>query len=110
MVEVGRKSEVSAFAVNFSRRGEFVVRTIVGETVLVPVRGQAGDLDAIYTFNELGSFIWALLDGKRSVTEIVREICEQFDAAIENVEHDTIQLLATLQGWGIVEASSERNS
>ena len=40
----------------------FVTRQIAGETLIIPIASQVGDLDAIYTLNEVGSRIWALLE------------------------------------------------
>jgi hypothetical protein len=70
---------VGISAVRFARKSEFVTRTIAGEAVFVPVRGQIGDLDAIYHFNDVGAFIWNLVDGKTSVRDIAQAVREEFD-------------------------------
>jgi Coenzyme PQQ synthesis protein D (PqqD) len=99
---------VAISAVRFARKGEFVTRTITGETVVVPIRGQIGDLDAIYHFNEVGSFIWNLLDGKTSVHVIVQAVREEFDVALEDAERDTLEFVAALQSAGLIGPSVER--
>jgi hypothetical protein len=48
----------------FSKKEDFVTREIAGETIIVPIRKQAGDLESIYTLNELGTTIWGMIDGK----------------------------------------------
>jgi hypothetical protein len=101
-------SDISA--VRFARKGQFVTRTTAGEAVIVPVRGQVGDLDSIYTFNEVGAFIWSLLDGRTSVGDIVQAIGEKFDGALEHSKGDAVQFLGTLESWGIIEPSVEKDS
>ena len=52
----------------------FVTRRIADETIIVPVVGGVGDLDAIFTLNEVGSVIWQLVDTPTTVHAIVEEI------------------------------------
>jgi hypothetical protein len=47
------------------------------ETVIVPVQGHAGDLDSIYTLNEVGSTVWERIDGETGVGQIIDTVnCE----------------------------------
>ena len=41
---------------------------IAGETIVVPIRGQVGDLESIYNLNEVGSVIWEMTDGQTPVS------------------------------------------
>ena len=95
-------------AVCFRKQGEFVTRTIAGETLVVPVRGQVGDLDAIYCVNEVGGFIWELLDDPKSVTQVVDAVCREFDVAREQAEHETAEFIAALEAAGMIEPSGPR--
>ena len=61
----------------------FVTRRIAGETILVPVTGHVADLDAIYTLNEVGSFIWHLIDGRRSAQAIAEAVSAEYDVTLE---------------------------
>jgi Coenzyme PQQ synthesis protein D (PqqD) len=97
-------------AVRFARKSEFVTRTIAGEAVLVPIRGQIRDLDAIYHFNEVGAFIWNLLDGKTSVCYIAHAVCLEFDVALEDSERDTLEFVDLLQGTGIIAPTVDKDS
>jgi len=47
--------------IRYQRTDEFVARNIAGETVLVPIHRQIGDLESIYTLNEVATFIWERL-------------------------------------------------
>jgi hypothetical protein len=91
----------------FAKKGEFVSRSIVGEMVVVPVRGQTGDLESIYNLNEVGAFIWKLIDGRTSLRQIVDAVLAEFDVASEDAEKDTLQFIATLEEAGMIEFSGQ---
>ncbi len=97
-----------ASAIRPVKKGEFVTRNIVGETILVPVRGRVGDLDAIYNLSEVASFIWARIDGQATLRQIVQGVCAEFDVAPETAESDALQFIAELERAGLVEPVSKR--
>lgn len=73
----------------FRKKGEVVYRNIGGESLLVPIVNNVGDLSSIYTLNEIGTRIWELLDGKRSVREVTRLITNEYDVS-EDVAMDDV--------------------
>jgi hypothetical protein len=79
-----------------------VTRRIAGETILVPVAGSVGDLDAVYTLNDVGSFIWDLIDGSRSAQAIAEEVSAVYDVALEQAAQDVDELLDALEAKGLV--------
>lgn len=83
----------------------FVTRRIAGETIIVPVSSRVGDLDAIYTLNDVGSRVWTLLEAPKSVQEIVAVLCEEYEAPREQVTSDLQELLEELQANGLVRVS-----
>jgi hypothetical protein len=87
-----------------SRAGEgksLVTRRIAGETILVPVAGDVADLDAIYTLNEVGSFIWHLIDGRRSAQAIAEAVSAEYDVTLEQAARDVDELLTALEAKGL---------
>ena len=90
------------------KKGEFVTRSIAGETVVVPVRGQVGDLDAIYNLNETGAFIWEQIDGRKSVTQVVEAVRGEFEVALEQAEKETSEFIAALETAGMIEPSGPK--
>ena len=92
-------------AVSFRKKGEFVTRSIADEIVVVPVRGQVGDLDAIYNLNEVGAFIWEQIDGRKSVTQVVEAVHGEFEVALEQAEKETSEFIAALEAAGMIEPS-----
>jgi hypothetical protein len=80
----------------------FVTRRVAGETMIVPVSSRVGDLDAIYTLNDVGSRVWALVETPKSVEELVAILCEEYDAPRDQLTTDVVELLRELQTNGLV--------
>jgi hypothetical protein len=87
---------------SFRKQGEFVARSIAGETILVPVRSRIGDLESIYNLNEVGSFIWKALDTTASLRDIAQAVSVEFDVSVETAIDDTREFLAILESAGLV--------
>jgi hypothetical protein len=81
----------------FETAGDFVIRTVGDETVLVPVRNRVGNLDAVYTLTPVAARVWQLLDGSTSVGAIAEQICSEYDVETSVAADDVAELLATLE-------------
>ncbi len=81
----------------YQKEPDIVFRKIAEEVILVPIRHKVGDLESIYTLNEVAARIWNLIDGKTAVKEIKDKIIEEFEVAPEEVEKDLIELLQNLE-------------
>jgi len=84
------------------KQGGCVTRDIVGETIIVPIRGQVGDLDSIYTLNEVGSAIWRLIDGQTSVAQIAEAVAQQYNIGVEQATQDVTEFLGSLETTGLI--------
>jgi hypothetical protein len=80
----------------------FVTRRVAGETIIVPVSSRVGDLDAIYTLNEVGSRIWSLVESSKSIEEIVAALCDEYEAPRDQITHDVAELIEELQANGLI--------
>jgi len=85
---------------SFIKDPNIVSRKIAGEVILVPIRKNVGDLESIYTLNEVAARIWELLDGKRKIKEIKGKIVKEFEVTPEEAEEDLIELLQKLEKIG----------
>ena len=95
----------------FIKETDFVTREVAGETIIVPIRGNVGDLNSIYTLNEVGTKIWELIDGKGSVEQIVGAICDAYEVTPEEAEKDAFEFLVGLEEVGLIRLSiNERPS
>ena len=81
---------------------EFVTRRIADETIIVPVVGGVGDLDAIFTLNDVASHIWTLVEQPTTVDAIVDSVVFTFDVPRDRAERDAIEFLDRLADAGLV--------
>ena len=93
---------VDSTSKSFTKGHEFVTRCIAGETIIVPIRKSVGELDAIYTLNEIGGAIWRLIDGTRTVDQIADVICDEYDVSPEEAAKDVLDLLVSLEAQGLI--------
>jgi hypothetical protein len=105
---IGNSSEnivhtTGSTSICFIKKGEFVARSIAGETIIVPVRGRMGDLDSIYNLNEVASFIWNQIDGQTDVGQLIQAVCDEFEVPPATATNDTQQFIAELQSAAMIE-------
>lgn len=79
-----------------------VYRQIAGETILVPVRRHMADLDSIYTLDEVGACIWALLEADRSLEEVCELVLAEYDVERSVLTADLIEFVGQLESLGAV--------
>jgi len=46
-----------------------------------------------YSLNEIGSRIWELCDGKRTVSQVIATLATEYEAPYATLENDVIELL-----------------
>jgi hypothetical protein len=87
----------------FVRSQSVVSRLIGGETLIVPVRGNVGDLASIYSFNEIGSLLWKLLDVPKDLTELLAAVEQEYDVESERARKDVEHFLTDILSAGLVD-------
>ncbi len=90
------------FKRRFAKDPSIVSRNIAGEQILVPIRQKAGEIESIFTLNEVASRIWELLDGEKQVEEIKNAIVEEFKVSPKEAEADLLKFLQQLEEVGAV--------
>lgn len=93
---------VEEMAKRYEKRGEFAFRVIAGEGVLVPIRSGVGNLHSIFTVNEVGAAIWGLIEPGRTVAEIVRGVCSEFDVTPAKAADDVGKFIEMLCQRGLI--------
>ena len=87
----------------YQKNSSMVSRRVANELILVPIRQNVGDLQCIYTMNEIGARIWELLDNEGTVTKIVSAVAKEYDGEQPKVEDDLVDFLAQLVSIGAIE-------
>ena len=91
----------------YRKSPDLVFRQIAGEFVLVPIRHDVADLEAVYTLGGVGVRIWELLDGERDGHAILDQIVQEYDVTPDEARTDLLEFLGELeavQGIALVEA------
>ena len=86
----------------YKKDPSMVHRDVLGESILVPIRQNVGDLESIYSLNETASRAWALIDGQNNLLEISDLITREFEVDPEQAQKDLIELIAQLEEIGAV--------
>ncbi len=73
----------------------------------MPIRSGVGDLNSIYTLNEVGTSIWQLIDGQHSVDQLIESISSEYEVSKEEASNDVFDFLSTLEAEGLIRHSSE---
>jgi len=82
---------------------DVVARVIEDELIIVPLAaGVGGEEDELFTLNESGRAIWALLDGHITLQQIVQTLAEEYEAPVGDIERDVCGLMGELVGRGMV--------
>ena len=74
----------------------FVLRTIAGETVVVP-SGDDMDLSIMITLNETGAFLWKQLEQETTKEQLLEAILGEYEVDAETAERCIDQFVAKLQ-------------
>ena len=76
--------------------GGVVARPCGAETLLVPVCGGVGDLDSVYTLNEVGTVIWNAIAEPTRVEALVATVAGEFDVSADRARQDIDKFLEEL--------------
>jgi hypothetical protein len=90
----------------FRRLGHYATRSLADETVVVPIRARAAELDSVYTLNAVGAVVWAELAGPRTAEEIAGRVAREFDVTLDAALSDVTRFLETLLEEKMIEAVS----
>jgi hypothetical protein len=89
----------------YRKRDDVVSRRVGGEVVIVPIRNNVGDLESVYTLNEVAARVWSLLDGNHDSDSVVEVICKEFEVARDVAATDVGELFASLEEAKLIERS-----
>lgn len=76
--------------------GKFVKREVLGDIILVPVGQTALEFSGMITVNEVGLFIWNLLEQGKTEDEIISALTQEYEVEPETAREDYRTFLQTL--------------
>jgi len=90
-------------AARYRKKDKIAGRQIAGESFLIPVCGQPGEMENIFVLNPLGDFIWQRLDGEHTLDMVVAAIIEEFAVEREQARAEAAEFVAQLLASQLVE-------
>ena len=81
---------------------DVVCRRVGNESILVPIRQNVGNLDYVYTLSPVAADVWGLLDGARTLDDVIDAICESYEVGRETATADVTTLLTDLLDAGLL--------
>ena len=97
------KVRVDAGAVIWRRAGRLASRRIAGETILVPIRGDAAQLDSVFTLNPVAATIWNALARPADEESLAARVVAEFEVDAPAARNDVRSFLRALAEEGLVE-------
>ena len=87
---------------SYRKNEDVVFRRISDESILVPIKDNVGDLGFIYNLNDIGTFIWDRIDGKKQLVDIKKMLVDEFDVSPSRAEKDLLKFIAHLEEMGCI--------
>ncbi|WP_455544004.1 PqqD family protein [Intestinibacter sp.] len=81
---------------------EFILRDIVGETVLVPINESTSNFNGLMTVNEIGRFIWENLESSKDEEELLQRILDEYEVDRDTAQKDLDEFLQVLRDRDII--------
>ena len=86
----------------YQRNEDFIFRKIVEEIILVPIKQNVAEMEAVFTLNEVGAFLWVQLGQPRSLSELHNAVLDEFEADPAIVLEDIEAFLNEAEAFGAV--------
>ena len=81
----------------------FVVRSVGGENIVVPVGEMSKNFHGMINLNETGAFLWEFFSSEHTVEEGVAALCGEYEVDKAIAEADVKRFVETLLKNGFAE-------
>jgi len=95
-------TKLDFYTKRFVKQETVVSRQVADECILVPIRHQASEVDGIYSLSTVAAWIWELIDGERSVSQIRDAVLARFDVDVETASRDIEEFFEQLVKIGAI--------
>lgn len=84
-------------------KGEYVLREISGDYILIPIGKTALTMNGMITMDEVGVTIWKGIQSEKTAEEILKGILEEFEVEEETARTDMEEFIAKLKEADLIE-------
>lgn len=88
----------------YARAEGVILRSIAGESLLVPIRKDLADLREIFTLNTIGVRIWNLLDGVLPLDGVLAAILDRYEVPEPVARVDLATFIEQLRQARLIES------
>ncbi len=81
----------------YRRKGDYVIREVEGETLVIPINNDAVELDSAYVLSSSGAFIFNLLDEAHAFSAIVDKVTAEFNVSNSEAEADVKLFISEIE-------------
>lgn len=81
----------------------FIVRTVAGENLVVPLVGTGVDFNAVMTLNETGKFLWDILSVGSDEAGLVDALIKEYEVDPDTAKTDVEKFINSLNENSIIE-------
>ena len=82
----------------------FVIRSVGGENVAVPVGEKSKQFRGMITLNDTAAFLWRYFMEERTLEEGISAMCAQYDVDEEKARNDVEKFIKNLTDNGLIES------
>jgi len=97
------QNPMGAWEAGIRRSSSVVSRVVADEAIVVPIRRGAADMDSIFTFNETGTQLWAMVEESQSASKMAAHLQTEYGLTAQEAAADVQQFLADLAEAGLIE-------
>lgn len=72
----------------YKLKSKFVAREVGNELIIVPLSGNVAQMNALFTLNETGKFIWENVTDSNSIDDMVTLMTDEFDIDNQTARKD----------------------
>jgi len=86
------------------KNNAYMLNQVAGNNILVPIGNLTLNMNFIVSLNEIGVFIWNLLDEDRSIDFLISRVMDEYSGvSAEQAEHDISMFISQLKEKGCIE-------
>jgi len=87
----------------YYQKEQYIIgRKIADEVVLVPIRDNVAELNRSWVLNDIGGYIWNLIDGRRDAGQMRDAITKEFGITPKRAEKDLVYFLRQLERLNLI--------
>ena len=81
----------------------FMLRSVAGQNVVVPVGTAAIDFNGMINLNESGAFLWKTLEGGATEAELVSALLAEYDAPEDIARADVAAFIKKMKEANLID-------